>query len=285
MMMDPQNRLATPGISFPAGSRLRRVFIPTMILMALIAGVSAAGILFPDEMYRTESLKIHMLPNDLLNLAVGLPLILISLILTRGKKLLGLLFYPGALFYITYIYTVYLLGLPVNVLFLPYLVLVVLSIYTLVILVSGINREEVREMLGGQVPIRASGVILGILTCLMVVYQGVQIVMALTKQLVIERMMAAQWIDDLVIAAPFFIWAAWHMIQRRALGYVLGAGLLLVLWVLFIGLIPIIIAEGILTGTTPSLTDILVVAVSSMICLIPLILFVKGILRTKKETK
>ena len=259
-------------VNFPARSNLKLVNISTLILVFLMTGVSVIGILFQSAIYPSKELSVVFVPNDILNLVIGLPLILVSLFLTKRGKLIGLSCYPAALFYITYIYTGYLLGLPFNVLFIPYLILVTLSIYTLIGLVLNIDSEQVRKKLKGYVPIKTAGVI----------YQSYQIVNTFVKHLEVEQMMMAQWIDDLVIASPPLLLIGFYMIRGKALGYSMGMGLLLVLTILFIGLVPILIIKGILTGTPINVPDILLVAGSSMICFIPFLLFAKGIIRTSK---
>jgi hypothetical protein len=56
-----------------------------------------------------------------------------------------------------YMYIPYLVGVPFNVLFLPYRVLVALSAYTLIGLVASIDRELVRQRLAGFAPARTGG--------------------------------------------------------------------------------------------------------------------------------
>ena len=56
-----------------------------------------------------------------------------------GGTLIGLLCWPGALFYVLYVHTFYVLGLPFNLLFLPYVLLVTLSDYTTIWPVASID--------------------------------------------------------------------------------------------------------------------------------------------------
>lgn len=46
------------------------------------------------------------------------------------------------------------------------------------------------------------------------------------------------------------------------------------------GLIPIIIIKGILTATQINVMDILVVSLFSLICVVPFIQFVRGVMRS-----
>ena len=98
-----------------------------------------------------------LLGEDAFNHVVGAPLLLGSMWLARRESLVGLLFWPGALFYVLYWYVLYLVGAPFSVLFLLYVPLVTLSAYATIALVSSDDGERVRRRLGGTVPARIVG--------------------------------------------------------------------------------------------------------------------------------
>lgn len=104
----------------------------SLVVALLMAGASIVGILYPTVIYPTDELRHWFVINDALNLVAGLPLLLGSMrlatpIVARRGKLIGLLCWPGALFYVLYVYLAYTLSVPFGVLFLPYLLLVTLS--------------------------------------------------------------------------------------------------------------------------------------------------------------
>lgn len=74
--------------------------------------------------------------NDVVTLFIGRPILLGSMWLTQRGRLLGLLLWPGALFFGLYNYTIYLFGMPFNGMFPHFLLIVTLSIYTLIGLVA-----------------------------------------------------------------------------------------------------------------------------------------------------
>ena len=71
---------------------LTRLNALSFILALLMAGVSAAGFFFQCNLYPTEELRRAFVPNDVVNLVIGLPILLGSLWLTRRGRLTGLLF-------------------------------------------------------------------------------------------------------------------------------------------------------------------------------------------------
>lgn len=61
--------------------------------------------------------------------------------LARRGSLIGLLLWPGTLFYVLYGYAFYLIGVPFNALFLLYVALVTVSTYTMIGLLASIDGE------------------------------------------------------------------------------------------------------------------------------------------------
>lgn len=81
-----------------------RAYALSLAVALLMAAASLAGLLAPHALYPTEELHRSFVSNDVVNLALGLPLLLGALALTKPDRLLGLLFWPGALLYVTYNY-------------------------------------------------------------------------------------------------------------------------------------------------------------------------------------
>src|SRR6185503_11350422 len=98
--------------------------------------------------------------HDLFNLAVALPLLLAMLWAASRGSLIGLLLWPGALFYVLYTYAQYMLGAPFGPLFLAHILTVVLSAYATIALLASIDGDSMRRRLAGAVPARTAGGIL-----------------------------------------------------------------------------------------------------------------------------
>jgi len=99
-------------------------------LAALTAIVSYAGI-FIDSTYSSEtaSYAAQGIGQDIANLFVVAPLLVISAFYASRKNKSALLIWGGALFYLTYSYTIYSFGLHFNHLFLIYCIILGLSFY------------------------------------------------------------------------------------------------------------------------------------------------------------
>jgi hypothetical protein len=177
---------------------------------------------------------------------------------------------------VLYVYVPYVIGVPFNVLFLPYLVLVALSAYTLIGLVASIDGEVVRQRLTGVVPARTSGGILAGLAILIIVRQIAVIVTALTSQTPVDTPELPSWIADFTLPIPLLLVSGILLWRREALGYVAGAGLLPGYGVLALGLIPFMVLQAGYTASPIDVAGIVVVLVMAALCFIPFAFFVRG---------
>ena len=101
----------------PIKQDIKLSYINSFIIATLMTVSSVLGLLLRDQMYPSEELVLAFLPNDIVNLVIGLPILLVSMWLTSRGKLLSLLFWPGALFYVVYNYLIYVFAMPLNVAF------------------------------------------------------------------------------------------------------------------------------------------------------------------------
>jgi hypothetical protein len=253
-------------------------FFSTLILVTT-AVASIAGLLYPNDIYPTDELRRSFLANDVVNLFIGLPILLLSMWLAWRGRLVGLLLWPGAIFYGLYNYLVYLFGMPLNVMFLLYLAVVTLSIYTIIGLVAGIDGEVVKRRLSGRVPERFAGGVLVILGLPFFWRVIVVIVGALLDQVPIPKTELALLVTDFLIS-PAWVIGGLLLWRRQALGYVSGTGLLFQASMLFIGAIAVLALQPFLVDTPLLLADIIALIVMGAVCFIPFGLFVRGVVKS-----
>ncbi len=263
-----------------AGLPITRDLTPAYALSLVVALTmtlaSVVGLLYQSAIYPTDELLLSFVPSDGFNLAVGLPILLGSMWLARRGILTGLLSWPGALFYVLYMYVPYVIGVPFNVLFLPYLVLVALSAYTLIGIVASIDGESVRQRLTSFVPVRTSAGILVGLAILIIVRQTALILTALTGQMPVDTLEIPSWIADFTVAIPMLLIVGSRLWRREALGYVAVAGLLLGYGVLALSVIPFFVLQARYTATPIDAAGIVAVLVMAALCFIPFAFFVRG---------
>jgi len=262
--------------SLPIKRNLKLLYILSFIIASLMAIASIAGVLFRSRIYPTDELLSTFISNDVVNLLIGLPIILGSMLLAMRGKLIGLLFWPGALFFVLYNYFIYVLAMSFNLAFLLHLTLITLSVYTLIILIASIDGKPIQQRLAGNVHERIVGGILvgmGLLFFLQVV--GVMI-NSLANQIPITVTELALHVSDFLIS-PALVIGGMLLWRHKEFGYVSGLGLLFQTSMLFVGLIIFLIIQPFLTSTPFLLADVVVVFIMGLICFIPLALFVRGI--------
>jgi hypothetical protein len=273
--MKPSN-MESPSTALPVTRNLKLVYMLSLVVAIFMTVASAAGLLCQPRIYPTDELLQSFVPNDVVNLAIGVPILLGSMWLTRRGKLVGLLFWPGALFYVLYNYIAYLFGMPLNVLFLPYLTLVALSTYTMIGLVASIDGKVVQQRLSGVVPEKVAG---GVLVGFGVAF-FLRVIGAIVDALISETAIPATELSVLIsdfLLAPAWVIGGVLLWQRKALGYVSGAGLLSQASMLFVGLIIFLLLQPLLTAAPFALADVIVVFILGLICFIPFGLFVRGV--------
>jgi hypothetical protein len=248
----------------------------SLIIVILMAAGSLAGLLYPAVIYPTDELLRSFMPNDVVNLFIGVPILLGSMWLARRGQLIGLLFWPGALFYVLYNYIAYVFSMPSNVMFLLYLALVTLSAYTLIGLVASIDGTAVQWRLAGVVPERAAGGVLAALGILFTLRAVGVMAGALISRTPVATAESAVLVSDF-LTSPAWIIGGVLLWRRKEFGYVAGLGLLFQASMLFIALIIFLLLRPFLTAAPFALADVVVVLIMGLICFIPFALFVRGV--------
>jgi hypothetical protein len=266
----------------PARGAWRMAYSSSLLAAGLMTVASVAGILIPDQIYPTEWLRQTALANDVANLIIGLPMLLGSLWSARRGGLAGLLLWPGALLYALYNYLAYAFVMPVSWIYMAYLILVVLTGYTIVAVVAGIDHETVMDRLQGRVPVRLSAAVLTILG--IAIFLRVFFVLASslsgTADLPVTEL--AVLLPDALLS-PAWVIGGLMLWRRRPLGYVAGLGLLFQTSMLFIGLIIVLFLQPVLTNAQFSPLDVIVVAVMGSVTFVPTALFLRGAMGSETE--
>lgn len=260
----------------PIKRNLKLTYIVSIIIAILMTGSSIMGLLFRDQMYPSEEFVLSFVPNDIVNLVIGLPILLVSMWLTSRKKLVGLLFWPGALFFVLYNSLIYVFALPINLVFFINLILITLSSYALTDLLARLDGEAVREQLSNNVPERFAGGVLAGLGFLFLIRVIIIFFAAIINKTPIPETEVALNITDFLIS-PASVIGGILLWQRKEFGYVIGLGLLFQQSMLFIGLIAILVLRPLIIDVPLAIFDLIVVFIMGMFCFIPFFLFARGV--------
>jgi hypothetical protein len=257
---------------------LSRAYVLSHVVALLLAAASLAGLFIPANLYPTEELRRAFLANDVVNLLIGLPVLLGSLWAARRGSLLGLLFWPGALFYVTYNSIAYTIAMPFTVAFVVNLTLVILSFFALFGLLSSLDGAVVQAQITGKMPERyIAGTMIGFGVLFFLMAVG-KVVSFATGQAAISWGEVSVQIADLLIT-PCWVIGGILLWLKQPFGYLSAAGLLFQASMLFVGLLIFFILQPFVTGVPFSVGDFVVIAVMSLFCFIPFGLFVRGMLK------
>jgi hypothetical protein len=266
--------------SLPVKHDPKMVFISSIFITVLVAVASLAGVLNSESVYPSDELRQSFLPNDVVNLCVGLPFLIVSMWLVQRGRLIGLLFWPGALLFVVYTYLAYIIVMPLGLPYLLHLTLAAVSVYTMTALIASINADDVKRQLVGVVRERLAGGVLIAMGALFLLRVIALIVGSLNSGVPIGE------IDMAVNTADFFLSPALiiggvSLWQRRSFGYVVGLGLLFNASMLFIGLVIFLLIQPAITNAPFELVDVVVILVMGSICFVPTFLYVRGVVRDR----
>ena len=260
----------------PITGKLTIHFAYAMAILVLLLTASVAGVLYSRTVYPVDDLRRMFLPNDVVNLSIGLPFLTVSLLLIWRDRLAGLLALPGALFFILYNSLIYVLALPFGMMLLLHFSMVLLSACASVILVTRIDASAVRRHLAGAVPAKSIGAILTGLGALFFLRALGVVLSGMTLHTPLARPDFAVGLVDLLIT-PLWISGGLLLILRRAFGYVAATALLFQSSMLFLALIAFLVLQPSLTGTPFRWVDIIVVFVMGLTFFVPLVLLLEGV--------
>jgi hypothetical protein len=252
-------------------------YVISTAIAVLMALASMAGLLFPERLYPTEDLRNSFLANEVVNLLIGLPILVLSIWRARRGHLDGLLLWPGALLYILYNYVAYTIGIPYSLLTVVYVALVLLSGYAILDLSRKIDQHSLQKQLGGFRIIKISGWVLIVLGSLFLLRALGTLVMSQMNHFTLPVAEIGVLVADMLLST---IWIAGGvlLILRKPLGIAGGLALLFSASSLFIALIIFLLLGPVLAGSVLLQTDLIVVLAMGMTCFIPFYFYLRATL-------
>jgi uncharacterized membrane protein len=186
---------------------------------------------------------------------------------------MGLLFWPGALLYVTYNSLAATVAFPSWPLFIAHLALTALSIFAFALLLPRIDMSAVKKHLAGKVSERFAG---ATLTLFGVAFFALALSIFFNDEASPSEIATA--IADLVIA-PVWVIGGIQILRRKPLGYALGGGMLFHATTLFIGLLIYFFLQPLLAAVLFPLEDFIAIVPMALLCFFSFGLFVRGVLR------
>jgi hypothetical protein len=254
----------------------------TLAVTALIA--SAIGVFHPS-LFRDPAMTAgNARGTDLVILVVAVPALVVSMLLTARGSVRAPIVWLGALSYVLYNAVFFAFDVAFNQMFLLYVAVLSLAVWSLVTLLVGVDAPRVRACFTDQVPIRTIAAYLLVTTALFAATWLRDIVPALAHLTTPASLQGTLMltnpiqVTDFAIGFPLTILAAIWFWQRRPWGYVL-AGMFLVYGVIEALSVATDQTFGHISDPAQSAAMVPVFAVLVVIALVPLVLFMRAVRR------
>lgn len=274
------HRAANPPL--PLRHTIAPVYIASGLAAIIALGVSIAGLISPASIYPTPDLRRDLVSLDLVDLVAGLPVLLLSIWLASRGWLVGLLAWPGALFFALYIHLIHLFALPYSAAYLLHLTLVALGSYTVIALVASIDSWSVRDRLAGAVPEQLAGILLAGQGLLNFIWVAAALVLPLIGGTSASAAEIANHITDILVTPAWMIGGI-LLWRHRALGYVVGLGLLLQGGLFFVALAVMALWQSYANAASLDSLNLLGILIAGLVCFVPLVLYLRGAMATHRS--
>ncbi len=276
--------------------RSRGLHTWSMLVAAAVALVSILGLAFgASGLYATERadagavvtgpagvLVPGFVAQDALNIAVGVPILLLCIALSMQRSLIGRLLLGGALFNVIYVYMHYLIGAPFSMLFVVYALVIAASAYALVGTVVTVDVQSLPARLDG-VPVRVVG---GMLVALALVTVGQDASGAASVSLAGADEVGAHrvWGADFAVAVPAMLLGGVLLWRREPLGFFACPGLLLSFAAFSTEIAAMLLFQPQLAGRPTDLGTAIGLLFFAVLALVPLAIVIRSVTRGSVST-
>lgn len=213
--------------------KYRRVILwLSLVLAVFLFFVSFIG--FTDSPYEreTEPWKLQCIGQDLIDLTLVGPALVLSALLLEWRPRIGQLVWPGVILYLIYTFTIYCFDVHFNPLFLEYCLILGLSVYSLMYFVWLNRNNYLTEKFQSAPVIYLTATYLLVVAFIFSALWLLDVVHAIRAAGSPNKLSEVQLptnpvhVLDLSLFLPAFFIAAFLIMQRRSLGLHLAAHLL-----------------------------------------------------------
>ena len=260
--------------------------IPIVLLVIL---VSAAGLLYAN-LYEKETLNwsTQAYGQDMIDLFVISPFLILSSWLVYQKKEVGVLLWSGIIFYLIYTFVIYAFGVHFNQLFIVYCLILGLAFYVFIYFLLTFSRHQVKAWFSNKIPRQVIGFYFIVLGALFYMLWLMEILPAnisnTTPQIIIDTELLVNPIHalDLSVCLPGIIIVGILLLQKKDLGFLLAPTILVffILMDLTIGVLTFVMN---IRGLTSNMNLILIMTILAIFSAVLLLLYLGGIKRNNQE--
>ncbi len=226
---------------------LKILRILTIILALLLTVVSVAGAFLPGTYARdSASMAAQGTGQDLVDLFLGVPLLLVSFFYAARGNRTATLVYAGILFYIMYSFIIYCFGVWFNRFFLLYCATLGVSLYSFILVMSGLGRADVSSWFRGA-PVKGVSVYIFFVALVFYALWLKAIIPAIVTNSVPPEVsdynlpVNPVHVIDLVFALPGLVIGSVLLWQGRGMGYIIASVSLVFMIFLTLALVAMVV--------------------------------------------
>ena len=253
--------------------------------LSVVAAVVSAVAVFHPSLFRDPAMTAgNARGTDLVILVVAVPLLLVSMIATARGSIRATMVWLGALSYVLYNAVFFAFDVAFNQMFLLYVAVLSLAIWSLVALLLGIDGARVQACFTNRLPVRTIAAYLVATTALFALTWLQDILPGLVRLTTPTSLQGTLMLTnpiqvmDFAVGFPVTILAAVWLWQRRPWGYVL-AGLFLVYGIIETLSVSTDQTFGHMGDPAQSIAMVPVFTALTLVALVPLALYLRAIRR------
>ena len=262
--------------------KLRIITLLSLLLSISLAVASFFGIFVPATYEReTASMAAQGTGQDIVNLFLVVPLLLVSLLLLRKNNIIAFYVFGGTVFYILYSFVIYCFGVHFNIMFLLYCATLGLSTYIFIIYIHAAGKLGVQKWFNDKLPGMFIGICLILISLMFYILWLKDVIPAIFNNTVpasvsdYNLLVNPVHVIDISFALPGLIISAGLLMRKRNFGYLfapIGLVFILILAIALAMMVVMIKVRGI-GDETSSIAPIFVIL--AVVCLAFLFLFMK----------
>jgi|LFRM01.2.fsa_nt_gb hypothetical protein len=267
---------------------------PGKIALALSLPVSVLLIIasyfgvFIENTYSRETLTLAAqgIGQDIVNLFIISPLLLITSFLAYKKNKAAMHIWSGAIFYLIYSYAIYTFAIHFNSLFIVYCFILGLSFYSFMYFILSQINEPVIDWYSSNIPIKTISVFLIVIAILFYFLWLSEIIPALIKneipKSVTENGILTNPVHvlDLSVVLPGLLITAIFLLKKKSLGFLLAPAMLMFCILMSLAIGGMVIAMR-MKGIESDVSLTIIFGFITLMSTIILVMFLKSI--KKKE--
>lgn len=209
------------------------ILLLSLPIAILVTIVSYTGLFFPDTYAKeTANWAAQAVAQDIIDLFLIIPFLLISSWLGFKKNRIALLLWSGVLIYLIYTFVIYCFAVHFNQLFIVYCLILGLSFYAFLYFLLSQIKEPIASWYSEKIPVKTVGIFLMILSGLFYLLWLSEIIPAIfsntSPATIIETGLLVNPVHalDLSVVLPGFMIVGILLLKKNPLGLLLAPAVL-----------------------------------------------------------